>query len=184
MVDERHEVTHQVEPDRELSVSGILWTAVGIIVVTAVAMVLMWYVSKGLKSGIESADRPPTPAELEELGARRAAGEERLATEPMARPRMQIPADFELPPEPRLEIKPGYNYQQLQKEEQRVLTTYEWVDEAAGVVRIPIELAIERAAAEGLPPAGPPPPAEAAAADAAGTAAVPGAQGGTSDAGG
>jgi len=49
------------------------------------------------------------------------------------------------PPKPRLEIKStGIN--ELQAEDQKVLESYGWVNQKAGVVRIPIDRAMERLA--------------------------------------
>ena len=39
----------------------------------------------------------------------------------------------------------------LRREEERLLTTYEWVDKNAGTVRLPIARAIDVVAAQGLP---------------------------------
>ena len=56
-----------------------------------------------------------------------------------------------LPPTPRLQTFPFTDIQQLRREEQRYLTRYTWVDQGAGVVRIPIDRAIEVLAEKGLP---------------------------------
>ena len=44
-----------------------------------------------------------------------------------------------LPPEPRLQTAPAGELAALVEDEQRALTGYGWVDEKAGVARIPIE---------------------------------------------
>jgi hypothetical protein len=49
----------------------------------------------------------------------------------------------EAPPEPRLQTEPLKDLQQLRDHEEAVLGSYGWVDRAAGVVRIPIERAME-----------------------------------------
>ena len=56
-----------------------------------------------------------------------------------------------LPPAPRLQTHPFMDVQQLRREEQRFLNRYTWVDRGAGVVRIPVDRAIEVLAERGLP---------------------------------
>lgn len=67
------------------------------------------------------------------------------------------------PPAPRLQVDPRLDIHDYRAAQERLLTTYGWVDEQAGVVRIPIERAIDILAERGLPavpvPASPPAPA-------------------------
>lgn len=56
-----------------------------------------------------------------------------------------------LPPPPRLQNYPFYDLKALRTDENRVLDHYAWVDKNAGVVRIPIERAIDVLAEKGLP---------------------------------
>jgi hypothetical protein len=55
------------------------------------------------------------------------------------------------PPEPRLQGNPQVDMKQMLVEEDAVLHHYGWVDPDRGVVRIPIERAIELAGGRGLP---------------------------------
>jgi hypothetical protein len=57
------------------------------------------------------------------------------------------------PPEPRLQASSARDLLEMRAAEERELTTYGWIDEAAGVVRIPIERAMDLVAMEGLPAA-------------------------------
>ena len=57
----------------------------------------------------------------------------------------------QIPPEPRLEVAPAVQLQILQAHEDHVLSTYSWVDQKAGTVRVPIDRAIDMLAAKGLP---------------------------------
>jgi hypothetical protein len=57
----------------------------------------------------------------------------------------------QLPPEPRLQIQPAQDVQALREEERTILHSYGWVDATAGIVRIPIDRAIEVLAERGLP---------------------------------
>ena len=56
-----------------------------------------------------------------------------------------------MPPPPRLQTYPFQDVKDLRQEERRLLETYEWVDRNAGVVRIPVDRAIEVLAEKGLP---------------------------------
>ncbi len=56
-----------------------------------------------------------------------------------------------LPPEPRLQVTPVQDLQTLHTEEEHQLNTYAWVNKEAGIVRLPIERAIELVAERGLP---------------------------------
>lgn len=74
-----------------------------------------------------------------------------------------LAAERELPPDPRLQTNAtavaksdenGFTdarWQDLQSRDVRTLSTYGWVDEQAGVVRVPIERAIELTLQRGLP---------------------------------
>jgi hypothetical protein len=68
-----------------------------------------------------------------------------------------------LPPQPRLQTDPFTDITALRAKEREVLDEYAWVDKNTGVVRIPIERAIDVLAERGLPhratpPAGTPMP--------------------------
>jgi len=56
-----------------------------------------------------------------------------------------------LPPPPRLQTNPRGDLLELREAEDRVLTTYGWVDRNTGVVRIPIEQAMKLTDERGLP---------------------------------
>jgi hypothetical protein len=62
-----------------------------------------------------------------------------------------------LPPQPRLQINPRQDLSELRAGEESILNTYGWVDQTAGVVRIPIDEAMRLTLERGLParPAGP-----------------------------
>jgi hypothetical protein len=54
-------------------------------------------------------------------------------------------------PEPRLEVKPGGDLKTVRAQEDAILKSYGWVDADKGIVRIPIDRAIEIVAERGLP---------------------------------
>jgi len=71
----------------------------------------------------------------------------------------------QLPPEPRLQVNPRRDLIEHRRAEQEVLDSYAWIDRSGGIVRIPIERAMEILAKRGgtAPPAfpgGAPAPAE------------------------
>jgi hypothetical protein len=55
------------------------------------------------------------------------------------------------PPGPRLQTDPERDLHRLRAKEERELNTYYWVDEQKGVVHIPIEQAMKKLAATGIP---------------------------------
>ena len=54
------------------------------------------------------------------------------------------------PPEPRLQNTPFDELRRMRAEEDAALTSYGWVDRQAGIVRIPIEQALEIASRGGV----------------------------------
>ena len=56
-----------------------------------------------------------------------------------------------LPPEPRLQVSPSVDLLRMREKEGAVLNSYGWVDSQAGVVRIPIDRAMDLIAQRGLP---------------------------------
>ncbi|MEO8053029.1 MAG: hypothetical protein ABI833_21690 [Acidobacteriota bacterium] len=59
--------------------------------------------------------------------------------------------DSQIPPEPRIEEHPAIAIQQLHAQEDQVLSTYSWTDKKTGVVRIPIDRAMELQLMRGFP---------------------------------
>lgn len=133
--------------DRDINLKAIVVTGISLALLIALSMLFMWWMAKGLKRVEVAQDPPPRP--IPEAVGR------------------------QLPPEPRLQGAPGSAFeekqgspelelQQMRAEEERALTSYEWVDEAGGVARIPVERAIEILSEEGLPEVVSAPSAEAA----------------------
>ncbi|HEX4347438.1 MAG TPA: hypothetical protein VHZ73_07685 [Vicinamibacterales bacterium] len=56
-----------------------------------------------------------------------------------------------LPPEPRLQTNPRGDLRELRDQEDDLLTKYRWVDKSAGVVRVPIDRAMQLTLERGLP---------------------------------
>ncbi len=60
-------------------------------------------------------------------------------------------AEEQLPPEPRLQSTPRDELDEVLGQDEKRLNEYEWIDRDAGVVRIPIDRAMELIAERGLP---------------------------------
>jgi hypothetical protein len=56
-----------------------------------------------------------------------------------------------VPPEPRLQTNPRQDLSDLRAREDQLLNSYGWVDKNAGVVRIPIDRAMQLVVERGLP---------------------------------
>ena len=59
--------------------------------------------------------------------------------------------DSQIPPAPRIEEHPAIEIQHLRSQEDQTLSTYGWVDRSKGVVRIPIDRAMELQMQRGFP---------------------------------
>lgn len=57
----------------------------------------------------------------------------------------------QLPPEPRLQAQPKVELKDLRTDEDAILNSYGWIDPNKGIVRIPIDQAIDIVAQKGLP---------------------------------
>lgn len=64
-----------------------------------------------------------------------------------------VPGYQQVPPEPHLQVDPGYDLYTLHERETARLYAYGWVDRARGVVHIPINVAMDLVAERGLPTA-------------------------------
>lgn len=60
-------------------------------------------------------------------------------------------SELQVPPEPRLQALPSVDLARMRAENATALTTYGWVSREAGLVRVPIERAMEQVAQRGLP---------------------------------
>lgn len=81
--------------------------------------------------------------------ATEAADRDTSAGVPLA---LQVPGTEEhLPPQPRIQVNPAADLKALRQREEAALATYGWVDERAGIVRIPIEQAMQLVLEQGLP---------------------------------
>src|SRR5438552_103199 len=74
--------------------------------------------------------------------------ESKLSPQVTALVRTQAPTE---PPEPRLQANPQADMRTMREKEETVLNHYGWVDPNRGVVRIPIDRALDLIAERGLP---------------------------------
>jgi len=150
---EEHDQTQQTQPPHPLSPAERHETSdVNFRAITrfGIALVLMCLTAFALLFGLfhyfqarETAEQPPAPPG----GA------------------VQAPR---VPPEPRLQSTPVIDLRVVRASEDQILNGYAWVDPDHGIVRIPIDQAIDLLARRGLPARQP-----GAAAAAASTATVP-----------
>ncbi len=77
---------------------------------------------------------------------RERAGEASLSQNPL-----ELSVGRQEPPAPRLQPQPLRDIRELRAANDAQLANYAWVDKSAGVVRIPIERAMELVAERGLP---------------------------------
>ena len=107
-----HERNYEAGVDREISVKSIAVTGLVLALIIVASGALMLWMSKGLRSAMKGSD-PPPPVLIEA--------------------QTQQP-----PPEPRLQTSPEEDMALMLAEEKAALEGYAWVDEAAGVAKVPI----------------------------------------------
>jgi len=110
----------------DVSVRGILLFTVVLFAFIVVTFVLVWWLFDYFAAREMRADRPLLP-----LVSSRPSGS--------------------LPPEPRLQVSPSQDMQAMRAAEDARLNSYGWVDQQAGIVRIPIDRAMQLLAERGLP---------------------------------
>jgi hypothetical protein len=69
------------------------------------------------------------------------------AWRPVARPQRASPP----PTFPKLQISPAVDLQAFREKEDQLLTTYGWINQSSGIVRVPIERAMDIVLQKGLP---------------------------------
>jgi hypothetical protein len=75
-----------------------------------------------------------------------------FAGKPLGRGRSAPIAETQpYPPAPRLQASPTRDMQAMRRSESTRLQSYGWIDQAAGIARIPIDQAMELLATRGLP---------------------------------
>ncbi|MGI9115437.1 MAG: hypothetical protein ACR2FX_10495 [Chthoniobacterales bacterium] len=111
---------------RDISVRLVAWVALGLIVAAIIMHVGVAGLFYVFKQDHPS---PETPSRI---------------TEPRV-----------IAPEPRLQNNPSADLAQFRTEEESKLNSYGWIDKEAGVIRIPIQRAMDLIGERGLPARGP-----------------------------
>jgi hypothetical protein len=128
-MDSTHEHTEHYGPGhekRDIRLRPIIWVGIALVVVVIVVHIGIWWLFDYFTERRTQLEGPPTP------------------TAPLVWPR-------QLPPGPRLQIDPHQDMQTLLSAENAILGSYGWVDQEAGIARIPIVRAMELLAERGLP---------------------------------
>lgn len=124
---------------RDIGTGGVLWFLVGL----AVAGVIITFVVNGfyhyLEARSEAQQSPVSP-----LVTNAPKDTRHLSTDYKDYLKQTFPS-------PQLEVDERTQLDQIREKEEETLATYGWVDQKAGVVRIPIERAMDLIAQRGLP---------------------------------
>jgi hypothetical protein len=99
----------------DVNLRAVLRLAIGIVIGAVVVHVALWFLLRMLE--VRAERRDPTLAPLTVRQAQ--------------------------PPPPRLQSAPSHDYRAFRAAEDQTLATYGWVDREEGLVRVPIEQAIE-----------------------------------------
>jgi hypothetical protein len=118
----------------DVEVRGIFWFVAALLISGVVISIVLWGMFRYFEGQLVGGDPQFTPV-VEELRKR-----EPPAADPAAR--------F---PQPRLQFKAAEENARQVFTEERILSSYGWVDAKAGVARIPIERAMDLVAERGLP---------------------------------
>ena len=112
---------------RDISVTVVIWFGVGLIV----SAIAIYVAIAGLYRHFarQTSSREPTS-------------------------RIALKTSMVVPP-PQLQVNPTIDFEQFRAAEDAQLNSYGWVDKRAGVIRIPIERAMDLIAERGLPTRGP-----------------------------
>ncbi len=119
---------HGAHETRDINVAAVTKFVVGVVIMTVAVMAVFWLT-------FNTVTRLIGP----KAGVRPAMAD--------ANPRKQ-------PPEPRLQTTPLPDLSRFLQGEEAILDHYGWVDPDKGIVRIPVERALELVAREGLPARG------------------------------
>jgi hypothetical protein len=135
-----------IEVDREIQFRQLLWLGVGLVGTAVLSGFVVFFLLRGFLQAEHEQAAPPPP----------------MVAVPLA------------VPGPKLLAFPERELERVRQLEAEQLDSYGWVDAQQGIVRVPIDRAIEIVAGTGLP-SRPSPPPGAAGQDAAtqGTAAAP-----------
>ena len=149
---EHEEVAYERE---DLSPRGIFAFLVGL----GLVLVLVYFVVKGMDSYLDAYQKQHQPP-LNPLVSQTETDSRKVSN-----------ADIARFPQPRLETNERLEINDFRLQEEKKLNSYDWIDQKAGIARIPIDRAMQLLAQRGLPTrpqaeAVPPSPVKKARADA------------------
>lgn len=125
-----------------ISYSGLIWFMVVIIITTIVCQVLMWVLLRAFQYQAAASPVPVPPLAPQVT--------ERPGVDGRVYPEMYS-IGLANGPQPRLLVNEPSSLADFRKREQEALSTYGWIDQNAGVVRIPIDRAKDLIVERGLP---------------------------------
>jgi len=142
MSEERLQHEHREESfeQQDLSVTGVFYFMMGLAVVIA----LVYGISAGMYKFLEASDKkreaPVNPMAI------------KTGVDPRSMPFPTIQEKIEQTfPKPVLEHSERLQFENIVKQQDQILASYDWVDQKNGVVRIPIDKAMDLVAQRGLP---------------------------------
>lgn len=118
----------------DVEVRGIYWFAAALVISAVAISIVLWGMFRFFEKELTGQDPEDTPVVAEQRKR------EPPATDPAAR--------F---PQPRLQFQAAEENARHQFAEERILSSYGWVDAKTGVARIPIDRAMDLVAQRGLP---------------------------------
>jgi len=135
-----HEHREESFEQQDLSVTGVFYFMVGLAVVIA----LVYGIGVGMYKFLEASDKkreaPVNPMAV------------KTGVDPRSMPFPTIQEKIDQTfPKPVLEHSERLSFEDLAKEQDQILASYDWVDQKNGVVRIPIDQAMNLLAQRGLP---------------------------------
>jgi hypothetical protein len=119
---ENPQVSHE---RKDVNVFQITAFGIGLLISTIVVVFAMWALFDFFYSREDKKNAPNPPAMMTER--------------------------LKLPPEPRLQAEPKIELKELRQDEDTILNNFGWIDPNKGIVRIPIDQAIDIVARKGLP---------------------------------
>jgi hypothetical protein len=145
--DAKHEHAQERFEHQDLSAQAVFAFLISLIVGGIVVYFIIWGVYHFLDARQREHQPPPSP----------------LVKQVETDTRIVSPDEIKKFPQPRLERNERMEINDFRLEQEQILDSYGWVDQKAGIIRIPIERAMELVAQRGLPTtprAGTVPPSE------------------------
>jgi hypothetical protein len=129
------DVSHITNPDvaheeSDINVKGVFYFILGLAVLGIVTHLLLSFMFSFFNTREEKAEAAPSSLMRVETKGQRPE---------------------EIFPEPRLQVAPLSDLERMRQEEEHILTSYDWVDRNAGIVRMPIDEAKRLVLEKGLP---------------------------------